>query len=460
MRNNSWVRHLTISNIKKHGKRNIFSIVSLVIGLTSSFLIIGFSTNADKSVIEESYHQFDYGSLTITKENKVESTNGGLSIVRNSRPLKEDINNLKKELINYEIDLNLDALVPPYSTISYGKDILKDYTYQCVYSFLDNYVDRTLLVDGEYPYQDSLDCVLVNEKLNNDFKKKYRYSLIGKSLSIHYELESIFYSDDEFEPIIKDYFIYDKNVIVIGVVKDLAFLSTPKVYYSYIALYNYLFTVYMNNLSSFYGTNYSWIERISSSNNSEDISSYSYRLFLKDYKQVGKVNDTANSVAYPFVVDCPSLTRTTALLSLIDAATTGMELFLIISLLGTALIMGIVSFSFYNEDKKVIAILSCLGARMNDINDIYCLENMLIGVISFVISIIISPILQLIINLIVKKMTNFRNVISIPFLKFLNIPFSLPLIIFTGTIIISILSTLLPIIFSKKISLKEELKDE
>ena len=69
----SWVNHLAFSNIKKHMKRNFFSIVSLVIGLTSSFLIIGFSHNAKQSIINQSYRQLDYGSLTITKEIKTES---------------------------------------------------------------------------------------------------------------------------------------------------------------------------------------------------------------------------------------------------------------------------------------------------------------------------------------------------------------------------------------------------
>lgn len=456
----SWITHLAFTNIKKHRKRNIFSIISLIIGLTASFLIIGFSFNAENSIKDECYKQIDYGNLTITKENKTETKNGGLSIVRNSRPSIEEISSIRNNLPQFEIDINLDGLVPNYSKIIYEKDELKDYTYECIYSFFDDYFDNGLLLEGDVPKEDSLDYVLINEKANNDFKKKYNISPIGKELKIHHECYYPYYTNDEFTPVIEDYFIYDQTIKVVGVVKDLNFLSTPKIYYSYIALYDYLSITYLNNLSEYYEMDYSWIDRIIDSGSSDPVNAYTYRLFLKDYHQITSINEYLSIASEPFVFDHPSETRTSALINLIRAATTGMELFLVIALLGTALIMGIVSFSFYSEDKKTIAILSCLGAKMDEVNSIYLFENMMIGLLAFIVSICLSPLFQLIINLIVKSFIGFNNIIQIPFDRFLSIPFGLPLLVFISTILISLLSTLLPISFSKKISLKEELKDE
>ena len=122
--------------------------------------------------------------------------------------------------------------------------------------------------------------------------------------------------------------------------------------------------------------------------------------------------------------------------------------------------MGIVSFSFYSEDKKTIAILVCLGGKMSDVNDIYCTENIMIGLVAFLVSITLAPLLQLLINWIIKSFSGFEHLIKIPFTSVMNIPIGLPLIVLISTLLISILSTLLPIAFSKKISLKEELKDE
>ena len=460
MKSNNWVNHLALTNMKKHRKRNIFSILSLVVGLTSSFLIIGFSSSAENSTRKECYKQIDYGSVTLTKENKSESTNGGLSIIRNSRPSFLEMKTLSSYLDKFEIDLNFAALVPNYSKITCYKEELKEYTYECVYSFLGDYFDKNLLLEGEIPKVDSLDYVLINEKAKKDFVKKYGFSPLGESLHINNECTYSYYTDDEYEPIVSDYFLYDKKVKVVGIVKDLNFLSTPKLYYSYVALKEYLSTVYLTNLSTYYSKDISWVDRVMDSNDSDEVNSYTYRLFLKNYQDIPNLIDILSPIKEPFSYYSASYTRTDALLALINAATTGMELFLIITLIGTALIMGIVSFSFYSEDKKTIAILSCLGAKMDNINDIYCVENMLIGLIAFLVSIVLSPLLQLLINLIVHQLAGFSNIISIPFSRFLNIPLGLPVIILVGTIFVSIISTMMPIAFSKKISLKEELKDE
>lgn len=456
----NWVQHLAFNNIKKHLKRNSFSIAALIIGLTASYLIIGFSLNAENSIRNECYKQFDYGNLLITKENKSKSSNGGISIIRNTRPSNEEMFSMSNLLKDYEININLDALVPSYSKVTFGKEELKEFTYDCVYSFSDSYINKSLLKEGTYPKHDSLDEVLINEKAQSDFIKKYKNNPIGKTLSITHECDYTFFINDEEKTGIKDYFFYSQEVTVVGVVKDISFLSTPKIFYPYVALYDYLSSIYLNNLSTYYSRDYSWIERIENSSSSDPITSYNYRLFLKEQNKLVNQSELLNKPLSPFAFDSPSQVRTDALLGLVKAASTGMELFLVIALVGTALIMGIVSFSFYSEDRKTIAILSSLGAKMDSVNDIYCTENMMIGMVAFIASLILSPLLQLLINYVVKSLSGYENIIAIPFKIFLGIPFGFPLIIFASTIFVCLLVTILPISFSKKISLKEELKDE
>ena len=257
-----WVSHLAFSNIKKHMKRNFFSVASLVIGLTSSFLIIGFSNNAKQSVINQSYRQFDYGSLTITKEIKTESKNGGLSIVRNNRPSLLEMQGLNSQLDHYEVDINFDAILPNYLNITYLDKLLKDFTYECVYSFTEQYIDKNLLKEGEIPYRDTLNEVVINQQAYEQLEKIVGESPLNKTLHLYQESESVYYTDNEFEPSIVDYFIYDKEVTIVGVVDDLNFLSTPKAYYSYLALKDYLSVVYLNNLSTYFEKDISWIDRI------------------------------------------------------------------------------------------------------------------------------------------------------------------------------------------------------
>ena len=456
---NSWVNHLAFKNIKRHRKRNIFSILSLIVGLVASFLIVGFSNNAVNSVKEECYRQFDYGTLTISKENRTESKSGGLSIVRNVRPTFLEMADLKDKLIDYEIELNFSSLIPTFPLIKRDKDELKDFSFEPIYSFSSPYIDTDLIIGGKKA-KDDLSGVMINYKAYEKYYDQFHHSPIGQSINIYQESTFFYYTGDTSIPAIKDTFIFEKTLKIVGICDDLSFLSTPKIYYSYLGMKDYLSSILLNNLSSYFKRDISWLERIDEANGNEDITSFSYLLFLKDYRNREIVNEFISSVIEPYVISSSAETRSSALVDLIKAATTGMEVFLFISLLGTALIMGIVSFSFYSEERKNIAILSCLGAKIDDINDIYCVENLSIGIISFVLSLIISPLLELLINFLIKRFAGFSNLIKIPFSRFLGIPFGFPLIIFIGTIVISIFSTMLPIAFSKKISLKEELKDE
>ena len=129
-----------------------------------------------------------------------------------------------------------------------------------------------------------------------------------------------------------------------------------------------------------------------------------------------------------------------------------MELFLIIALVGTTLILGIISFSSYTEDKKTSAILTCLGADKKEIFSIYFYENLFICLISMISSFILSPLLAVLANQIIQVVTSFQNLIIVPLLAFL--------IVVPATLIICAASTYLPLFFSKKISPKEELVEE
>ena len=243
---------------------------------------------------------------------------------------------------------------------------------------------------------------------------------------------------------------------IVGVVDEISFLNIPKIYYSYTALDHYLDEVYLNNLSS-YAYEISWKQRVMESQDNEDISAYTCRLFLKDYRDIDILKETKNNIV-DYVITSNALTIEETLFSLVEAASIGMEVFLVIALIGVAMIIGIISFASYNEDIKDSAILLCLGARRDDIALIYIVESMLLGLISIFLSFLISFLLTKPINLLINKFTSLIEVINIPFARFYNRTLLLPIILFVGTLLICTLSTYLPIAFSKKISLKEELK--
>ena len=245
-------------------------------------------------------------------------------------------------------------------------------------------------------------------------------------------------------------------VQIVGVVDEITFLNLPKVYYSYKALDKYLDETYLNNLSS-YQDEISWKQRVIEAQDNEDISSYTCRLFLKNINDINKLKTIKNEIE-DYVITSNALTIEETLFSLVEAASVGMEVFLAIALVGVAMIIGVISFASFNEDIKDSAILLCLGARRDDIALIYIVETMLLGIFSVLLSFVISTLLTKPINLLINKFTSLINIINIPFVKFYNHTFLLPILLFAGTLFICALATYLPIAFSKKISLKEELK--
>ena len=455
-----WINQLFLSNFKRRFKRNIISIVSLVVGLVSTMLIFGFSNGYHQSVLNSSYQQLDYGVSSFYKETSQSIEGSKMSLVQMNRPSLEEMVDLDNTLDAFYIEPNTDALLPKFPLIKSGEERLDKISYNQVYSFTDLTTDASLLIKGVIPSIDSLYDVVINENAYKYLRDIFKSDPLDTTLNIYSDYEYHYYTEDELNPVITDYFVYEKNIHIVGVVKDFQFLATPKIYYPYVSLKELLGEYLLNNLSASVNRDVSWLEKIENSYGGEAISSYSYRLFLKDINQKNNLRDIVDSIKEPYKIDSYSLTISDSLFNLMNAASMGMELFLMIAIMGTALILGIITFSSYTDDKKISAILTCLGAERNSIFSIYLKENILVGFLSMSISMAITPVLNFILNNIIQKITTFKNLISVPWMSFLGVPLLFPLALISATFLICYFSTYIPLMFSKKISPKEELCDE
>ena len=454
--NYTWLNQIVTSNFLKRFKRNLFSIFALTIGLVSCMLIIGFSNGKEQSILTSMKKQFDYGSASINKENKIRSANSPITLIQTVRPSQEEIQDLTNEYEDFHICYSYDALVTPYPEISFNDSKIEDFTYLPIYSFMDETTNHDLLIKGKLPAFDTLNQVVINTKAYEELNKLFKFDCLDAYIRIKDQHSYSYYTNNIETPYITDYFTYDRLVQIVGVVDEITFLNMPKIYYSYKALDTYLDQIYLNNLSS-YDYEITWKQRIIEAQDNEDISSYTCRLFLKDYRDIDKLKTTKEEIT-DYVITSNALTIEETLFSLVEAASVGMEVFLAIALVGVAMIIGIISFASYNEDIKDSAILLCLGATRDDIALIYIIESMMLGLIAIILSFAISFLLTKPINLLINKFTSLIDVIDIPFKRFYNHAFFLPIILFVGTLLICVISTYLPIAFSKKISLKEELK--
>ena len=395
-----WIRLLSKSNFIRRIKRNIIGMTSLFVGLVSSLLIVGFSNGSPSSLKKSTYQQIDYGVATISKETSQQIPGSKMSLVQMTRPSEAELINSQDALEHFYLEPNITTLISKYPTIKSGDSRLEEFSYNPIYSFIDNSLNKDLLIKGKIPEEETLSEVLINKKGYEYIKKEFQSEPIGLTLSVYSEYE--YHNYDNSNQVITDYFIFDKEITIVGVVDDLNFLSTPKLYYSYQVLKEYLQETLLVNMSTKKGEDITWYDMIMNCDNNEDLSSYSYLLFLKDYKNIPYLKDYIDLVQSPLKIESPSLTISDALFSLINAATLGMELFLIIALVGTTLILGIISFSSYTEDKKTSAILTCLGASKKEIFSIYFYENLFICLISLISSLIFAPLLALLANFIIN----------------------------------------------------------
>ena len=457
----NWVDKIASSNFKRRLGRNVISCVSLAICLIATTLVVGFIQNIDSRIEEECYKHLDIGVSTISKETSSKIQDTVITLVRSSRPSVMDITRLEKEYSRYYYELNYDAIVPTYVSMKYEDNVLEEFSYSSVYSFLDQSINKSLLLKGRFPEEDSLLEVVINNKAYEEMKKYVREPL-NQWIDLSHRYETNYYTYDEDNTVINDVFVYEKKAKIVGVVNELSFLSTPTVYYPFIALDEYLSSYLLNNYSVYMGFSYSWKEKIQDEIDTNYLTSYSYKMYLKHYGDYPYVKEDKESLKDEFTITNNSLVVQGALMDLISASCIGIELFLIIAVVGTVLIVGLISFSSYSEDKKRSAILTCLGADLYQIIDIYVNENIMIVSLSILLSFLLIIPIKTLANFLLFKLVGIDNVVSLPssILPSISLPYSYYLFLIIISIVVVTFSTLIPILFSKRISVNEELREE
>ena len=456
-----WIEQISLHNFKKRIKTNIFSILSLSISLIAAILIGGFARYSSEAISIESKKKIDYGSLTISKEEKTEIEGSIISLVQQSRPSVTEVNNLKDNHPEFIYTNNYDVLIPSGSEIKFNDVKLDQLLFKPLYSYLSPNINSSLLIKGKIPDKDSFDEILINKQAYEYILNETKKESLNNEISINYEYESIYYTFDAQNSVIRDIYSLSKNLKIVGVVDELDFLSSPTIYFSYKSFINYLRGYLLNNLSTYFKRDISWKERIDTCSDNDELSNYSIRAFLKDYKDNSSLKKYIEEISTDGLqATSLALTVEDSLADLIKASTTGMELFLGISIAGIILILGIISYFSYSQDRKRSAILSALGASRGDIAKIYLYENLLIGLFAYFVTIILSFPLTLLTNKIVKKITSLDNLVRTPYYLFTSFKYDYLVILLLGIIFIILISTFLPILFSKKISISKELRDE
>ena len=287
-RNSNWLNKIVSSNFLKRFKRNIFSVSALVVGLVASVLIIGFANGKDASITESMENQFDYGTASISKENRLISANSPITLIQTMRPNNEERQYLRETCSDFHVCYSYDSLITSLPSILVNETEIDDISYLPVYSFIDQSTNHDLLVKGKIPTFDTLNQVVINQHAYQLLNKKLKFDCLKSYLRIKEQQKFTFQTGDSSKPFIDDYFVFDRLVQIVGVVNEINFLNTPKIYYSYLAMDTYMNETILNNVSTF-GDETTWKDAVIDTADNNPLSSYSCRLFLKDISKLSSL---------------------------------------------------------------------------------------------------------------------------------------------------------------------------
>ena len=293
----------------------------------------------------------------------------------------------------------------------------------------------------------------------NSLKKK-NIEALDSVINVSNIKEYTYFTGKEERPEVSDYFVLEKDVQVVGIVDDFAFLSSPKLFCAYVDDYSYLSSARNNNLSDYFNQEITFYDCMMMESDDSELSSYSISAFYLDYEHYDEMEKLFIKEEGKPVFSSLSRERKTACLSMIETSSKGMELFLIITIIGSLMVVGVLSFSTYSEERKNVAILKCLGTSSSDNMSIFLLINVLLSFISFVISLAISPVFAVILNNILKNTIGIPGVVDIPFKRYLGLDYIFVPLLLGALLVSTFVASVLPILFTKKVSAVEELREK
>lgn len=435
-------------NFKRHLSRNLICFGSGLIGYLSLLICLGFFSGSKNSIMSEKKRFLDYQVSYLYKEEKIELKNSPLRLVQQIRPtLVEATSLLSKYDVSIKNDLSL--FIPSNAGFSLNGEKQDPCSFRCIKEVSNLKNLSSLIVEGEEINEENLKYVYVNK----EFIKKYgRESLDGE----------IFFSNEceiDYEGI-KETINLNFTFSIAGVVSEMSFLNTPKIFYSYTKLLEYLNSIELNNIADKLGISISIEELLFSKSGEDALTNYNYLAFINEFSDVERIYSDNGIKESNVQINNLNNQISTSFESLNFSFTATLVLFVIIGIVGLILLLGINGFSSFVFHQKESAVLKILGTPLDNIFSIYLVESVFISMLSFTLSMALSFPVSSLFNRYLWSKTGIQNLVEIPYKNYLNIPY----IVIVGGLLISILigvfSVYIPLIKFRKDRLVEELRDE
>ena len=445
-----WQRKLLLSHYKEDGWKNGIAFVSAFIGFSSLLLFSGYYAGHEKALEEALESSLGYESAKITQREVVDVPGSPLSLVKETRPKRGEVESYLVSKGQYEVANDYSFFLPE----SHAFQLSGVDSPPCFFSPTRDLSLRVLgshlLLEGECPSVSSFSSVLVNESFADQYP-----DCLGRRITFSVEL-TLSYRGAE------DVLVLNYDFEIAGIVQEFSFLSNPRVYYSHQGMEKKMSEMVLESISLQKGEKTSVYDLLQ-----EDGSFYyqsaSFLLFAKNKKSASAfstLKKTWKEENEAMELSSFSLQAEESFLALSAAFSASLSLFVGMAFMGLTLILGMSAYSEYADRKKETALLLALGAKRNDILSIYGKESIALGVAGALCAAGLSPILAKGFNRYLAGKFGMESLVRIPFASFFGIPYLLLVGLILLAVFLPFVSTVIPLQFSKKFDLKEELCDE
>ncbi len=433
----NWQMSFLKKNLKKHLGKNLVCIATASLGLVSGLLSFGYFKGNEAAIAKQARSAIDYRTFRLQEETKASVASSPLSIIETRRPTENECFDLLND-IQAEVCLDFSYFIPEASVFSFEGENQDPVSLYPVFSF-----DDPLIWGEEESIGDSTGICLVNKAFAT------RYSDIGlwDKIRVPYSCEVedsegkrvAFYGDFDFE--------------IVKIVEDFPFMSSPKIYYSYSAFQEYFKETSLPNNSTVY-------DFVRDSKDNSFYSAFSRYAFCKTFEDADRLAEMNASTKEGVVASNNVRTAVESFSMLSKGTSWSLLAFTIISLASVAVVMGMSNYSSFLEERKERAILASLGAFRREVDWISYIEALLSGLFSGFLSLLLCPLAAYGGNLLFQTKFGLDNLIDIPLIKYLGIPFLIPLIVLAFAALFNLLCCFFPLTKANHCDLNEELRDE
>jgi len=447
----SWPSFFLKRNFKQNRGKDALSLLGGLIGFSSLLLSLGFYAGSEASLDKASVSSLSSLSCTISWRRSVEVEGSPLKLIERRRPEKEGALEALSPLEGFRLAEDFAYFFPESRPFAINGREQEPAFFSPVYDLSLQKAGLSLLKEGKPPEGNDFSSCLVNAPFASSFGAK-----VGDVISFSGDF-SISYQGEG------DLVDFPVRWEIRGIVEEFSFLSSPRVYYSYLGLRDSLSSLELPNISESLGFAVDPVSLSASAPGDSPLTGYGYRVFLDSFEAVEPMFEKLRlfreeSEGYSLLSEVADAQE--AFSSLMMALSLSLLLFVGIALLGVSLILAMLAYSCFLSKKKESAILLALGAKPSSIGAIFRRESVLVSLLSAALSLLLSAGLERIANRLVEAKFGFQNLIRIPYFSYGGVPLAVPLALLAFASFLSAASSSLPFFAIRRIPLAEALHDE